>query len=384
GISSALAKLAAAQGKLPEAQRWLEKAHADNPDALPTVLLLSNFYLQTGAPQKALALARTVQSSHPGDVDALALRAQVEYSAGQLQAALDSYQQLATVQTTSAPLQMRIASLQLALNDQASALHAAKRAQVLDPGLLDAQVIESSLQLGMNRPREALAVARKIQQQRPRLAAGYKLEGDVLMVQNQPQQAFKLYQQAFQISNIGPLQVQMYKALRQAGQDKQADQGMAEWLAAHPDDMATRSYLAGSKLASKQYRAAIEHYQHIIAKDSGNVVALNDLAWAYQQEKDSRALATAEQAHKLAPENAAVLDTLGWISLEQGDVKRATSLLRKAAGLAPKSPEIQYHLGVALVKSGDKPGARKQLEQLLANTKEFPQRADAQALLAQL
>ena len=54
------------------------------------------------------------------------------------------------------------------------------------------------------------------------------------------------------------------------------------------------------------------------------------------------------------------------------------------SGLAPKAPEIQYHLSVALVKAGDKPGARKQLEQLLAANKEFPQRAEAQALLTQL
>ena len=46
--------------------------------------------------------------------------------------------------------------------------------------------------------------------------------------------------------------------------------------------------------------------------------------------------------------------------------------------------DIQYHLGAALAKSGDKPGARKQLEQLLAANKEFPQRAEAQALLTQL
>ncbi|MNN01565.1 bacteriophage N4 receptor, outer membrane subunit [compost metagenome] len=114
------------------------------------------------------------------------------------------------------------------------------------------------------------------------------------------------------------------------------------------------------------------------------MVALNDLAWAYQQEKDPRAQATAEQALKLAPGNPAVLDTLGWIVLQQGDVKRATALLRKAADLAPKSPEVQYHLGAALAKSGDKGGARKQLEQLLATNKDFPQRAEAQALLTQL
>ena len=279
---------------------------------------------------------------------------------------------------------MRIASVHLALGDRHSALQAAKRAQLLDPTLLEARVVEVALLLGLNRQHDALAVARQVQQQQPTLAAGYKLEGDVLMAQKLPQEAVKLYQRAIQLSNIGPMQVQLHRAMLAAGQVREADARMAAWLKDKPDDLGVRAYLAGAKLAAKQYGAAIEQLQYIVAKDAANVAALNDLAWAYQQEKDPRAQATAEQALKLVPDNPIVLDTLGWIVLEQGDVKRATTLLRKAAGLAPKLPEIQYHLGAALAKSGDKPGARKQLEQLLAANKEFPQRAEALALLTQL
>ena len=383
-LAAALAKLAASQGQLDEARRWLEKGHADHPEAVAPALLLSNFYLRTGATDKALSLARSVQSSNPDDTDALALRAQVEYSAGQTQAALDSYGKLANLQPASAPLQMRIASLHLALGDHTGALQAARRAQALDPALLEAQVIEVAMQLALKRPREALAVARKVQQQQPKLAAGYKLEGDVLMARNQPQEALKLYEQAFQISKTGPLLVQIYRAMLAAGQEKQADARIGSWLDAHPDDAATRLYLAGAKLSGKQYPAAISHYQRIVAHDGGNVVALNDLAWAYQQQQDGRALATAEQAHKLAPDNPAVLDTLGWIALEQGDAGRAATLLRRAAALSPGSADIQYHLGVALARSGDKPAARQQLERLLAGHKDFALRAEAQALLAQL
>ncbi|WP_219118188.1 XrtA/PEP-CTERM system TPR-repeat protein PrsT [Janthinobacterium sp. UMAB-56] len=383
-LCAALAKLAASQGKPDEARRWLERAHRDNPDAVAPALLLSNFYLKTGAPDKALELARTLQTGHPGDADALALRAQVEYSAGQAPAALDSYNKLASIQNSSAPLQMRIASLHLALGDHHNALQAVKRAQTLDPTLLEARVVEVAMLLNLNRQREALAVARQVQQQQPGLAAGYKLEGDVLMEQKLPQQAVKLYQHAFGISPIGPLQVQLYRALQAAGQSRDADMGMAAWLNAHPEDLSTRTYLAGMLLEARQYRAAIGHFQYIVAREAGNVVALNDLAWAYLQENDPRAQATAEQALKLAPDNPSVLDTLGWILLQQGDIQHAMPLLRKAAGLAPTSSEVQYHLAAALAKAGDKGGARRQLQQLLAANKDFPQRAEAQALLTRL
>src|SRR5206468_12674672 len=105
------------------------------------------------------------------------------------------------------------------------------------------------------------------------------------------------------------------------------------------------------------------------------------LAWAYPQEQDPRALATAEQALKLAADNPAVIDTVGWMLVEQGNTARGLPLLQKASGMAPDAPDIRYHLAVGLNKSGDKQGARKELDKLLAQNKPFPQIEEARALL---
>ena len=111
---------------------------------------------------------------------------------------------------------------------------------------------------------------------------------------------------------------------------------------------------------------------------------LNNLAWAYQQAKDPRALETAERAYKLKPDNAAVADTLGWMLVEQGNPTRGLELLQKAAAAAPKSPEIRYHLAQAWVKTGDKAKARNELERLLSGDEKFPQQTEAMALLKEL
>jgi thioredoxin-like negative regulator of GroEL len=70
--------------------------------------------------------------------------------------------------------------------------------------------------------------------------------------------------------------------------------------------------------------------------------------------------------------------------IEQGDVKRGLPLVEKAASLAPQSAEIQYHLVLGLVKSGDKAKARKELEQLLASGKQFSRLGEAKELMKQL
>ncbi|PIY06418.1 MAG: PEP-CTERM system TPR-repeat protein PrsT, partial [Gallionellales bacterium CG_4_10_14_3_um_filter_54_96] len=102
------------------------------------------------------------------------------------------------------------------------------------------------------------------------------------------------------------------------------------------------------------------------------------------QEKDPRALEYAEKANQITADNPAAMDTLAWILLEQGKTARALGLLQKAVAIAPQLTEIHYHLAVALVKSGDKVQARKELELLLKDKKPFPEIEQARALLKQL
>ena len=114
------------------------------------------------------------------------------------------------------------------------------------------------------------------------------------------------------------------------------------------------------------------------------MVALNNLAAAYQKQQDPHALEYAEKAHKLAPENPAILDTLGWIWVERDSAAKGLPYLEKAATLAPGVGDIRYHFAAGLARSGDKVRARKELEQLLSTGKPFSSIEDARTLLKQL
>jgi predicted Zn-dependent protease len=86
----------------------------------------------------------------------------------------------------------------------------------------------------------------------------------------------------------------------------------------------------------------------VLKKSPDSVLALNNLAQLYHQQKNPRALSTAERAQKLAPESASVTDTLGWILVEQGETKRGLELLQQALAKDSKIPEIRYHLAVSI------------------------------------
>ena len=96
-----------------------------------------------------------------------------------------------------------------------------------------------------------------------------------------------------------------------------------------------------------------------------------------------------EEAQRLARRavkfsgGADAMATLGLIHLELGDPEAAIGPLRESLSLRPDSPSTRYQFGRALAQSGDREGARKQLEAALAGP-DFPEEAKARAELARL
>lgn len=178
--------------------------------------------------------------------------------------------------------------------------------------------------------------------------------------------------------------IQLHGALIALGKAGEADARMADWLRHHPNDSAARLHDASSRLVRNDLRGAIEQLEAVLRREPNHVLALNDLAWAVQRSGDKRALAYAERAYRLAPNSAAIMDTLGWFCLEGGDLARALPLLQKASSMAPNAGEIGYHFGLVLTRSGDKRGARRELERLFASPVEFAKHAEAKALPATL
>ena len=117
----------------------------------------------------------------------------------------------------------------------------------------------------------------------------------------------------------------------------------------------------------------------ILKQKPHNAVALNNLAWVYQQRGDKRAQDLARQAYVLSP-GAQTADTLGWIMTSTGNAATGLALLRQA-NEQTTDPRIRYHYAVALKDSGDKDEAIKQLNSVVGAKGEFKEKAEAQKLL---
>jgi tetratricopeptide (TPR) repeat protein len=128
-------------------------------------------------------------------------------------------------------------------------------------------------------------------------------------------------------------------------------------------------YAYGRQGLAKDVSKARDYYRAAIDSGEPDVVARaqNSLAWHFvltnSDLDQAEQLATAALAHD--PQDAAVLDTLGWIKHVRGDHKAALAHLLKAAALKPATTQLA-HLGAVQAASGDAAAARKSYEAALA------------------
>ncbi len=89
-------------------------------------------------------------------------------------------------------------------------------------------------------------------------------------------------------------------------------------------------------------------------------VVLNHLGYAQLERRENVVAATAliEQANRLRPDDPAITDSLGWAFFLQGDYARAIATLEKAVTGAPGEPDINEHLGDAYWTVGRRLEAR--------------------------
>jgi len=116
------------------------------------------------------------------------------------------------------------------------------------------------------------------------------------------------------------------------------------------DNLQLKVILANLYITDEKYKEAIPMYEKSLEHVSNAPGLMNNLAWSYFKVKDKRALEYAEAAYNIAPENAAIADTYGWILLNQGETEKGFQLIEKALQLQPENIDIQKHYETAKEK----------------------------------
>ncbi|MEN2507312.1 tetratricopeptide repeat protein [Stutzerimonas stutzeri] len=158
--------------------------------------------------------------------------------------------------------------------------------------------------------------------------------------------------------------IQLYlieiEALSNQGQTEAAWQRAEQALEQFPEDLNllyTRAMIAEKRGDLAQLE---QDLRFIIEREPDNAMAINALGYtlADRTTRYDEALALIQQAYQINPDDAAILDSLGWVNYRMGNLEEAETQLRKAYQRFADH-EIAAHLGEVLWTAGEQREARR-------------------------
>ncbi len=360
-----LSQLAAQRGDKAASKQWLEEWHKRDPQAAEATLRLARLAFANNDATTGMALVSQAVSASPKNTAVADAAGRVLLDAKQNDAALKYLGAASQLEPGNKVLLFDMARAQTALAQRDAARESLEKALSIDPNWPPAIAALAQIEVADGKTENALALAGRLKKALPNPAAGLALEGDIYMASRQFAKAVDAYAAGYKARPSAQLAIGEYRA-RRAADAKPYTEPLATWLKANPGDATIRSMLAEALQGEGRNAEAIVEYQRVVVDAPNNVFALNNLAVLYQRTGDKRAAETAKRAYDLVPDAPAIADTYGWILLQSGDTAEGLKLIRQAADNAKNVAEIQYHLGVALARTGDKAGGRKVLEAAIA------------------
>jgi putative PEP-CTERM system TPR-repeat lipoprotein len=379
-----LVGLAEQAGRPEEAASWLEQAVQVNPQAVEPRLLLGSYYVRIGKPAQAWPVFQKAQEQYPNDARVWAALGNARLAARQPTEAVATFRKLVEIQPESAQAHYLLARAYNGAGDSKKVHEELDKALKLDPNhfLSKLALIRQSAQ--DNQLEEANKRFQELKQAYPQSFEVIALGGELALRQKRFNEAEAAFQEALKLAPSNQLTMNLAQAQWQAGKKEDGIATLEGWLKQYPDDILIRFSVGNFYMALNRNDQAKAAFVKVIEQAPNNVLALNNLAWLLRQENPAEAVKYAERALAVAPDSATVKDTLGMILLDQGQTGRALGLLKEAAAKASDNLSTQYHLALALTRSGDKEQARKILKALSAEQKPFSEKPEAEALLQSL
>ncbi|MDT8880315.1 tetratricopeptide repeat protein [Halomonas saccharevitans] len=363
----ATALLEAAAGQPAAAERRLMQVARQASERPELWRLRARLALQAEAPSAAREHARRGLEVSPGDPRLMLLLARAELAMGSVEAAEDAIETLLAEHGDDASLRLGLARLFLERE------HLAPARRLLLPlvgddeappmaFLLLGAIAEERGEIG-----NALLYYRQVPEGEQFLPARVSAASMLMAADRRlDARAFlrleRLRHEAYE-SELASVEVEL---LDEAGLAEQAEALLDSELARRPDDERLRYQRAMRAFADGDLAAMEADLRHLIEHDPENATALNALGYTLAdadiEGRLDEARALIERAHELAPDNPAILDSLGWVYYRQGEPARALPWLRRAWAAMPDQ-EIAAHLIEVLWALGEKAQARALLEE---------------------
>jgi len=348
----------------PGARKSLEQALALKPDYLPAALTLS----QMGPEERKEGIAtleKYVQQS-PKSHDARLALAQMYLASDRLDDAQKQFEAMHKDNTNDLTPLMALALIEIQKKDFTGAqpfleqyAQKAEKTPGADPG--QAYIYLSQLALEQKNDAAASDWLNKISPSSQQYIPAQITRAQLLEKQGKPDDARKL------LAGLQPQDPRDQALIARtdaailfdAKRYQEAEDRLAHASADYPDDPDLTYDYAMAAEKNGHYDTMEAQLRKLIESQPDNPQAYNALGYSLAdrgvrlQEADK----LIQKASSLAPDDAFIMDSVGWVKYRLGDTTDALKLLRKAYDMQPNA-EIGAHLGEVLWKTGAQDQAR--------------------------
>ncbi len=357
----AVARAAAAANQPQQALEEVRQARALRPDWDEAVMFEVQL-LQAEQPQKALEVLKDFLASNPDAGEARLLYARMLLEGKRYKESRAEFQRLLDAHPQNADLAFAVAllSLQLGELDRAE--------QELQQALIHGKKDQSTVHYYLGQLSEAKKDNQGAVQQYRKVRSGEYAyaarlrEAYLLAVSGKLGEAREVLHRVHPQNEQQEMELRLFEAqlLRDAKQYDAAYQVLQQALAQHPDqpDLLYETALLADKLGRPEEMEKL--LRRLIQLQPDNANALNALGYSLLERnvRIDEGMQLVEQAYQLAPNDAAIMDSMGWGNYRQGKLDKSLDFLQRAYAANP-DPEIAAHLGEVLWVHGDKEQAKK-------------------------
>jgi len=383
-----LGRIHVVRNELEAARREFTEARNLSPGRLDALIELSRLHRSRKETDIAIQIATEAVRTHQKSVEArIALVQSLLVRPEDHPKAYEHVQNLVRDFPSSPTATAALGRFYLTVKDTAAARREFERALDMDAGYQEALAQLVAIDMSTGRLSEAHQRLRERLQKQPDDPVLLLMSAKVALAEGRLPDAERILRHLLTVDGANlegyTLLGQLYIASKRL---PAATREFAAIVERDPNSSTAHTMLGLLYHAQQRLPQAIAHYDKALQSDPQAATAANNLAWilAETDQDLDRALQLAQAAKARFPNDATIIDTLGWVYLKRDMVPVATTTLEEAVRLDPNNALYSYHLGVTYAKAGEEAKAQEALERVLKLEPVSARAEEAKRILARL
>jgi len=348
-----LGDIALSRKQWDAALEYYQQAYEKDPSLIGQIEKVAELALRTRQFDRAETLFKRLAALDQRNVQYLATLADLAIMNEDYEEAIEAVKKIIELEGPSIKRWVQLGAIYYQAQQPEEALNVFLKAY--DPNNLDANVLHYLVTLHMEEERypEAQVFADSLANHFPEDPRGYADQALIALSQQKPEKARDVlapvsdrFQDEFMIQYL------LGNSYYQIKSYDDAEPHLQQALALNPKSRNAQHTLAIILDAQGRWTESDSLYELLITTDSLDAQAYNNFAYSLAtRSKDlPRALEMAKKAIQLEADNAAYLDTIGWIYFKLGELDKALSYLRDSVTLVDTNAVVLEHLGDILLK----------------------------------